>query len=81
MESSVTGLSSLRAGMPAGGRGADKTGSNGTHTRNDIAVVWVPRRRPIATTVYITQCPGPDMKRERLLAAIGKLIADSLRIA
>jgi len=77
MESSVTGLRCLRAGLPPGWRVADKTGSNGTHTRNDIAVVWMPRRRPIVMAAYITQCPGAEIKRDRLLAAMGRLTADA----
>jgi beta-lactamase class A len=75
MASSLPGLKCLRAGFPPGWRIADKTGSNGTHTHNDIAVVWPPRRRPILVAAYITQCPGPESKREGLLAAVGRLVA------
>ena len=77
MESSVTGLECLRAGLPANWRIADKTGSNGSHTRNDIGIIWPPGHQPIIVTAYITQCYGPQSKRESLLARIGKLVADS----
>jgi beta-lactamase class A len=77
MEASVTGLSCLRAGVPPHWRVADKTGSNGSHTRNDIAVIWPPGRPPIIVTAYLTQCTGPESKRDTLLANIGKLLADS----
>jgi beta-lactamase class A len=77
MEASVTGLKCLRAGVPPDWRVADKTGSNGSHTRNDIAVIWPPGRPPIIVAAYLTQCPGPESKRDALLANIGKLVADS----
>lgn len=76
MESSVTGLRDLRSRLPSGWRIADKTGSNGSHTRNDIAVVWPARGRPIVIAAYITQSPGPESRREEFLATTGKLIAD-----
>src|SRR5580704_6512831 len=42
MEANVTGLERLRAALPADWRAADKTGANGQHTSNDIAVLWPP---------------------------------------
>jgi beta-lactamase class A len=77
MEASLTGLTCLRAGLPPDWRIADKTGSNGSHTRNDISVIWPPGHPPIIVAAYITQCYGPDSKREKLLASIGKLVAES----
>jgi beta-lactamase class A len=78
MESNLTGLDRLRANLPAGWRAADKTGSNGNHTSNDIAVLWPPDRPPIIITAYITQCTGPESKRAALLREIGKLVRESL---
>jgi beta-lactamase class A len=42
MERNTTGVDRLRAKLPSGWRAADKTGSNGEHTSNDIAVLWAP---------------------------------------
>ena len=53
---------------------ADKTGSNGTHTSNDIAVLWPPTHAPLIVAAYITQCPGPESARAALLASIGSLV-------
>jgi beta-lactamase class A len=78
MESNLTSLDRLRANLPAGWRAADKTGSNGNHTSNDIAVLWPPDRPPIIITAYITQCTGPESKRAALLREIGKLVRESL---
>jgi beta-lactamase class A len=69
-----TGLDRLRAKLPTDWRAADKTGTNGVHTSNDIAVFWPPAGRPLIVTAYITQCRGPETKRAALLAEIGRLI-------
>lgn len=73
-----TGLDRLRAKLPPDWRAADKTGSNGSHTSNDIAVLWPPRRAPVIVTAYITQCPGPEAKRAALLANVGELVVGAL---
>jgi beta-lactamase class A len=73
MEANLTGLERLRAKLPAGWRAADKTGSNGEHTSNDIAVFWPGGKPPIIVTAYITQCTGPERKRGAMLAEIGEL--------
>jgi beta-lactamase class A len=78
MEANLTGLDRLRAKLPAGWRAADKTGANGEHTSNDIAVLWPSGQPPIIVTAYITQCPGPESKRSAMLAKIGELVRDSL---
>jgi beta-lactamase class A len=70
-----TGLDRLRTHLPQGWRAADKTGSNGEHTTNDIAVFWPPGRPPLLVAAYITQCQGPEDKRNALLAQIGRLAA------
>jgi beta-lactamase class A len=77
MEASLTCLRCLRAGLPPDWRVADKSGSNGSHTRNDISIIWPPGHPPILVAAYITQCNGPESKRENLLASIGKLVAGS----
>ena len=73
MQANQTGLDKLRASVPKGWRVADKTGSNGETTTNDIAVFWPMGRRPIVVTAYITECPGPDSKRAAMLKRVGEL--------
>ncbi len=70
-----TGLDQLRATLPPDWRAADKTGTNGTHTSNDIAVFWPPAGRALIVTAYITHCRGPQTKRDALLAEIGRLVS------
>lgn len=77
MEGCRTGLDRLRARLPPGWRAADRTGSNGVHTSNDIAVLWPPGKPPVIVAAYITQCPGPEAKRLAMLAQIGSLVAAS----
>ena len=77
MEGSLTGLDRLRAKLPKGWRAADKTGSNGEHTANDIAVLWPPNKFPIIIAAYITQCTGPESKRAGMLAEIGRVVSEA----
>jgi beta-lactamase class A len=77
MADCVSGLDRLRAKLPADWRAVDKTGSNGEHTSNDIAVFWPPGAPPVIVTAYITQCAGPDGKRAAMLAQIGRLVVES----
>jgi beta-lactamase class A len=78
MEANRTGLERLRAKLPASWRAADKTGANGEHTSNDIAVFWPTGKPPIVVAAYITQCTGPESKRAAMLAQIGELVKESL---
>ncbi|AFL90084.1 beta-lactamase class A [Terriglobus roseus DSM 18391] len=76
MQSSTTGLTRIRAKLPKGWRAADRTGSNGEHTTNNIAVLWPNGgRAPLIVAAYITQCPGSEDKRNAMLAEIGRLVA------
>lgn len=79
MEANRTGLDRLRAGLPAGWRAADKTGSNLENTSNDIAVVWPAGKPAIVITAYLTQCIGPETTRAAMLREIGKLVLSSVR--
>jgi len=78
MEANLTGLDRLRAKLPKSWRAADKTGSNGEHTTNDIAVLWPPDQSPVIVAAYITQCPGPESQRNGMLGAIGMLVSEVL---
>jgi beta-lactamase class A len=77
MEANLTGLDRVRAKLPVGWRVADKGGSNGEHTSNDIAVIWPAGRPAVIVSAYITQCIGPEGKRAAMLAEIGNLVKDT----
>lgn len=74
MESSETGLDRLRARLPTAWRTADKTGANGRHTSNDVALLSPPGRAAVVVSAYITQCLGPESKRAAMLAEVGGLV-------
>ena len=78
MAANLTGLDRLRANLPEGWRAADKTGSNGEHTSNDVAMLWPAGKPPVIIAAYITQCTGPESKRSVMLAEIGRLVRESL---
>jgi beta-lactamase class A len=78
MEASTTGIHRLRAQLPQDWRAVDKSGSNGEHTSNDIAVFWPLGKPPVIVTTYITQCPGPEDKRSAMMAEIGHMVFQSL---
>lgn len=52
MLATTTGDAAIRAGVPAGWRVGDKTGTGAQGERNDIAVLWPPDRAPIVLAVY-----------------------------
>ncbi len=79
-----TGLKRLRAGLPAGWRAGDKTGTNpgdGSYAGkvNDLAIVWHPgRAEPFLVTAFLeTAARGGDTRAEdeAVLAQAGKIAA------
>ncbi|MGO4711922.1 class A beta-lactamase [Bradyrhizobium sp. 2TAF24] len=76
LRASATGDSRLRAGMPAGWRVGDKTGSGSNGTANDVAVIWPPQRAPIIVAVYLTQ--AHEKKQNATIAAVGRAAVSAL---
>ena len=65
----------LHAGVPAGWRVADKSGSGENGTRNDIGIILPPKAAPILAAIYYTQSTETLALREKLLADAGRIIA------
>jgi len=80
MIANKTGDDRLRAGLPSGWGVGDKTGSNGENTTNDIAIIWPEQRPPVLIAAYLTECPGPEAKRNAF-CEVGSLIAASMESA
>jgi len=74
----TTGDARLRAGFPRNFEIGDKTGTGGYQTANDIAVIWPLNRKPLVVTAYLTQGHGSDDDRERILADVGRAVADEI---
>jgi beta-lactamase class A len=74
----TTGTHRLRAGVPAGCRVGDKTGTCANGATNDIGVIWPGTRPPILVCAYYTGATTPDADREAVLAEVGRLITAEL---
>ena len=75
-----TGDTRLRAGLPAGWRVGDKTGTGGDGTTNDVGILWPPGRAPIIVTAYLTETTAvPPTQREAAIAAVGHAVAEAAR--
>lgn len=75
---SKTGDARLRAGLPAGWRVGDKTGTGERGSTNDIAIVWPPKRMPILIAAYLTETTASADKRNAILVAVGRAVAAAL---
>ncbi|CAN5313507.1 class A beta-lactamase [soil metagenome] len=75
-----TGDKRLRAGLPAGWKVGDKTGSWGDDrkgTTNDIAVIWPPGRAPLLITTYLTEATLDGQSRDAVIAEVARSVVAS----
>jgi beta-lactamase class A len=70
-----TGDKRLRAGIPAGWKVGDKTGSGAKGTTNDLAIIWPQQHAPVLVSVYLTGATQDDDQRNAIIAAVGKNVA------
>jgi beta-lactamase class A len=75
MVAATTGAKRIRAGLPAGWRAGDKTGSGRDGATNDVAILWPPGRKPILVAAYLCETAVGLQKRESVLADIGRIAA------
>ncbi|WP_115554385.1 class A beta-lactamase [Xanthomonas arboricola] len=74
-----TGDDCLRAGLTRDWKIGDKTGSNGTDTRNDIAILWPPKgRAPLLLTTYLNGAKVDDAGRDAALKAVAVAVRETL---
>lgn len=72
----TTGGKRLRAGVPAGWRIGEKTGTAGDDA-NDIGIALPPQRAPIIVTAYLAESRTDAATREAALASVGRLLAQA----
>ncbi|GAA4819190.1 MAB family class A beta-lactamase [Actinomycetospora corticicola] len=72
----TTGGQRIRAGLPAGWRTGDKTGSGDRNEVNDVAVTWPRGRPPVLVTVYTEPA---DPAEERNVPAVPAAAAAAVR--
>jgi beta-lactamase class A len=78
MSGNATGDTLIRAGVPSDWVVADKSGSGGYGTRNDMAVVWPPDAEPIVLAIFSTR-ESPDSERDdALIAEAARVVVDAL---
>ncbi len=78
MVANRTGDARLRAGLPAGARVGDKTGSS-NHTSNDVAIVWPAGRAPVLITCYLTGSKLDGTGRDAVLADVARTLFERWR--
>jgi beta-lactamase class A len=63
-----TGGNRIRAGVPAGWRVADKTGTSGHGNVNDIGLILPPGRAPLLISIYLAEASAlPAREAERII--------------
>jgi beta-lactamase class A len=71
----TTGDQRLRAGLPAGWRVGDKTGTNKTDA-NDIGIAWPANgRAPLIITAYLAESTASSAVKDATLASVARLAA------
>lgn len=74
----ATGAARIRAGVPAGWKVADKTGTGAYGSANDIGVIWPEGRAPIVLSIYTVQYAKDSKARSDIVAAATRIVAASL---
>ena len=74
-----TGDARIRAGLPAGWRVGDKTGTGPAPLTptNDVAVAGPPGRAPLIIAAYLEGARGSDAERSAVLAEVGRIAAQA----
>lgn len=75
-----TGLSRLRAGLPAQWKIGDKTGTGHRGAINDVAIAWPPGRPPIVVAAYLSGSSEPQGSLERAHAALARIMLGGLAV-
>lgn len=74
----TTGIARLRAGLPKDWKVADKTGSGGNGTTNDIALLRPPHRAPILVCAYLTAATVDQAAQNATLAEVARTFSGLL---
>lgn len=68
-----TGDARIRAGVPAGWRVGDKTGTGGNGATNDVGIVWPPGRASIMLAIYYAGSPAAQQVRDATVAEAARI--------
>jgi beta-lactamase class A len=73
MLGNTTGAARIRSAVPTGWQVADKTGTGGYGSANDIAVIYPPGRAPIVMAIYTRQFANEAEARSDIVAQAAKI--------
>ncbi|WP_459500445.1 class A beta-lactamase [Bacillus sp. C1] len=79
MKRNTTGDKLIRAGVPKGWEVADKTGAGSYGTRNDIAIIWPPNKKPIVLAILSNHDKEDAKYDDKLIAEATKIVLDALK--
>ncbi|MBK5429624.1 class A beta-lactamase [Bacillus sp. TH30] len=80
MKKNTTGDNLIRAGVPGEWEVADKTGSGSYGTRNDIAIIWPPNKKPIMLAILSNHAKEDAKYDDKLIADATKIVLDALKV-
>ncbi|PRT36586.1 class A beta-lactamase BlaIII [Bacillus wiedmannii] len=79
MKRNTTGDKLIRAGVPKGWEVADKTGAGSYGTRNDIAIIWPPNKKPIVLAILSNHDKEDAKYDDKLIADATKVVLNILK--
>ncbi|MGQ4706154.1 class A beta-lactamase BlaIII [Bacillus thuringiensis] len=79
MKRNTTGDKLIRAGVPKGWEVADKTGAGSYGTRNDIAIIWPPNKKPIVLAILSNHDKEDAEYDDKLIADATKTVLNILK--
>ncbi|MGW6192473.1 class A beta-lactamase BlaIII [Bacillus cereus] len=79
MKRNTTGDKLIRAGVPKGWEVADKTGAGSYGTRNDIAIIWPPTKKPIVLAILSNHDKEDAKYDDKLIADATKVVLNTLK--
>ncbi len=74
MAASETGLGRVRAGLPAGWQGGDKTGTGSNGNVHDVAILLPPGGGPVLVASYLAGTPLDREEASAIHAELGRLV-------
>ena len=74
-----TGDKRIRAGLPAGWKVGDKTGTGTRGTANDVAIFWPAGRAPVLLAVYLTGATVDADHQNDLIASVARGLVGTLQ--
>lgn len=78
MLANTTGKERIEAGVPAGWRVADKTGTGGYGTTNDVGIVFPPQGAPVVVAIYYTGATSDAHSDSKVVADAAAVVARTL---